>query len=49
MARIPEDPSEYLVKFRGAEILDGMTVSGAGIVPNGELIVLRRRRRAVRA
>ena len=48
-ARIPRDPSEYLVKFRGAEVWEnGETLGGAGVVPNSELIVLRRRRVSVR-
>ena len=48
-ARIPGDPSEYLVKFRGAEVReDGETLGGAGVVPNAELIVMLRRRRPVR-
>ena len=36
---------DYLVKFRGAEVPEGATtVSEAGIVANGALIVLPRRR-----
>lgn len=43
------DPSGYLLKFRGAELLDETrSLAEAGMVPNGALIVLRRRRRPVR-
>lgn len=42
-------PDEYLLKFRGAELLDeGRSLSDAGVVPNAALIVLPRRRRPVR-
>jgi len=45
LARIEHDPREYLIKFRGAEVREqGRTVAEAGIVPNAELIVMRRRR-----
>jgi hypothetical protein len=44
-ARISRDPRQYMVKFRGAEVKEnGETVASAGLVPNSELIVLRRRR-----
>jgi hypothetical protein len=47
--KIPRDPSSYLLKFRGAELDDeSRTLAEAGLVPNGALIVLRRRRRPVR-
>jgi hypothetical protein len=47
--RISQDPSAYLLKFRGAELDDeSRTLAEAGLVPNGALIVLRRRRRPVR-
>ena len=40
---------EYLVKYRGAELLDeSRSLSEAGVVPNASLIVLSRRRRPVR-
>ncbi|HEU4682430.1 MAG TPA: hypothetical protein VFS51_11820 [Gemmatimonadales bacterium] len=46
---VKRDPSEYLLKFRGAELTDeGRSLSEAGLVPNGALIVLSRRRRPVR-
>jgi hypothetical protein len=47
--KIARDPSGYLLKFRGAELDDeSQTLAEAGLVPNGALIVLRRRRRPVR-
>lgn len=40
---------DYLVKFRGAEVLDeSRTLEQTGVVPNASLIVLPRRRRPVR-
>ncbi|HEY7637339.1 MAG TPA: hypothetical protein VH763_17435 [Gemmatimonadales bacterium] len=47
--RISRDPGSYVLKFRGAELDDeSRTLGEAGLVPNGALIVLRRRRRPVR-
>ncbi len=47
--RVRHDPAEYVVKFRGAEMLDeSATLKDAGIPPNAALIVLPRRRRPVR-
>jgi hypothetical protein len=47
--RVRHDPAEYVVKFRGAEMLDeSVTLKDAGIPPNAALIVLPRRRRPVR-
>jgi hypothetical protein len=44
-AQVDLPASEYLVKFRGAEVSEGATtVADAGLVPNGALIVLPRRR-----
>jgi hypothetical protein len=41
--------SEYLVKFRGAELQDeGRSLTESGVVPNGALIVMSRRRHPVR-
>jgi hypothetical protein len=43
------DPDGYVVKFRGAELIDeGHTLTDADIVANAALIVLPRRRRPVR-
>jgi hypothetical protein len=40
---------DYLVKYRGAELLDeSRSLAEAGVVPNAALIVLSRRRRPVR-
>lgn len=48
-SRVRRDPAEYVVKFRGAEVLDeSRTLKDAGIPPNAPLIVLPRRRRPVR-
>jgi hypothetical protein len=47
--RIPSDPASYVMKFRGAELQDeSKTLAQAGLVPNGALIVLPKRRRPVR-
>ena len=49
LTRVKRDPSQYVLKYRGAELSDETrTVSAAGLVPNGALIVLGRRRRPVR-
>jgi hypothetical protein len=47
--RVTRDPSDFVLKFRGAELTDeSLSLSGAGLVPNGALILLSRRRRPVR-
>jgi hypothetical protein len=47
--RVIRDPAGYLLKFRGAELLDeSRSLADAGMVPNGALIVLPKRRRPVR-
>ena len=48
LTRVNRDPAEYMLKFRGAEVPDSLSLSRAGVVPNGALIVLSRRRRPVR-
>lgn len=49
LTRVRRDPSEYMLKFRGAELSDEtVSLANAGLVPNGALIVLARRRRPVR-
>lgn len=49
LTRVRRDPSEYMLKFRGAEVSDEtVSLADAGLVPNGALIVLARRRRPVR-
>ena len=46
--RVTGNPDDYVLKFRGAEILDeGRTLAEAGVVANAGLIVLPRRRRPV--
>jgi hypothetical protein len=48
-ARVRHPAAGYVMKFRGAEVPEGATtMSDAGIVPNAGLIVLPRRRSAVR-
>jgi hypothetical protein len=47
--RVTGNPDAYLLKFRGAELEDeSRSLADAGLVANGALIVLRRRRRPVR-
>ncbi len=49
LTRVTRDPSEYILKFRGARVFDeSVSLAKAGFVPNGALIVLSRRRRPVR-
>jgi len=48
-ARVVGPPEKWLVKYLGAEVPEnGTTLEQAGIEPNGALIVLRRRRQAIR-
>ena len=48
-ARVRGAPGDYVVKYNGAELYEpGNTLANAGVVSNGALIVLRRRRIAVR-
>jgi hypothetical protein len=43
------DPGAYVLKFRGAELQnESDSLAQAGVVPNGALIVLPKRRRPVR-
>jgi hypothetical protein len=49
LTRVKGSPSEYVLKFRGAELSnESESLADAGLVPNGALIVLARRRRPVR-
>jgi hypothetical protein len=49
LTKVQSDPSEYVLKFRGAQVSDeSVSLANAGLVPNGVLIVLARRRRPVR-
>ena len=48
-SHVTADPSNYVLKFRGAELSDeARSAAESGLVPNGALIVLARRRRPVR-
>jgi hypothetical protein len=43
------DPDEYVIKFRGAQVLDeSVTLGRLGAVPNAPFIVLPARRQPVR-
>lgn len=49
LTRVMRNPSEYMLKFRGAELSDeSLSLAQAGLVPNGALIILPRRRRPLR-
>jgi hypothetical protein len=49
LTHVKRNPSEYVLKYRGAELSDeDRSLSEAGVVPNAALIVLSRRRRPVR-
>jgi hypothetical protein len=46
---VKRDPSHYVLKYRGAELSDETrSAASSGLVPNGALIVMARRRRPVR-
>jgi hypothetical protein len=48
-AGIKRPASQYVVKYKGAELYEGSrTLADAGVVPDGALIVLLRRRMPVR-
>lgn len=47
--KVTRSADEYLLKFRGAELYDeSRSLAEAGLVPNGAVIVIPRRRRPVR-
>ena len=49
LGRVTDDSSNYVVKFRGAQLLDeGKSLADLGIVKNAALIMLPRRRQPVR-
>ena len=49
LSSVNDDPGNYLVKFRGAQLLDeNQSLAEAGVVRNATLIVLHRRRQPVR-
>jgi hypothetical protein len=46
---ITRNPSEYLIKYRGAALSDeSRSLAQVGFVPNSALIILAKRRRPVR-
>jgi hypothetical protein len=46
---VNEDPARFIVKYRGAQVLDeAKSLAQAGIVKNAPLIILNRRRQPVR-
>lgn len=49
LTHAPGKPADFLVKFRGAEVLDERkTLAETGVVAHSSLIVMPRRRRPVR-
>jgi hypothetical protein len=49
LKRAPVRLEDYVVKFRGAQVLDeSVTLLALGVVPNAALIILPARRQAVR-
>jgi hypothetical protein len=49
LTRVARNPSEYLIKYRGAAVSDETrSLAEMGFVPNSALIILAKRRRPVR-
>jgi hypothetical protein len=49
LTRVTRNPSEYLIKYRGAAVSDETrSLAQMGFVPNSALIILAKRRRPVR-
>ena len=49
LTHVTRNPSEYLIKYRGAALSDeSRSLAQVGFVPNSALIVLAKRRRPVR-
>ena len=49
LTHITRNPSEYLIKYRGAALSDeSRSLAQVGFVPNSPLIILAKRRRPVR-
>ena len=49
LSSVYDDPGEYLVKYRGAQLFDeAKSLAQVGVVRNAPLIVLNRRRQPVR-
>ncbi len=49
LTHVTRNPSEYLIKYRGAALSDeSRSLAQVGVVPNAALIILAKRRRPVR-
>ena len=49
LGRQPDDPAGYMIKYRGAQVLDeARSLADLGVVRNAALIMLPRRRQPVR-
>lgn len=49
LTHVTRNPSEYLIKYRGAALGDeSRSLAQVGVVPNAALIILAKRRRPVR-
>jgi hypothetical protein len=49
LGHLPSDPAKYVIKYRGAELVDeASSLAELGIVRNAALIMLPRRRQPVR-
>jgi hypothetical protein len=49
LTHVTTNPSEYLIKYRGAALSDeSRSLAQLGLVPNSALIILAKRRRPVR-
>jgi hypothetical protein len=49
LTHVTTNPSEYLIKYRGAAVSDeSRSLAQLGFVPNSALIILAKRRRPVR-
>jgi hypothetical protein len=49
LTHVTRNPSEYLIKYRGAALSDETrSLAQMGLVPNSALIILAKRRRPVR-
>ena len=49
LTHVTKNPSEYLIKYRGAAVSDeSRSLAQMGFVPNSALIILAKRRRPVR-
>ena len=49
LGRVPADPANYLIKYRGAQLIDeAKSLADLGVVKNAALIMLPRRRQPVK-